>query len=186
MDGDEYPGFAAGGRPVGARLPANAVGQIASMAAGDTHSRASSLPQWTAMNVRDSQPTEDCRGALARERGGSALIHADWRYAFASKLTPTMDRDECPGFAAYGRPVGARLPANAVGQIASMATGKTPSRASARLQMDLSKCTPDLRQHKDLNAPNAWYLPKPRHKKTRRGGFLSNRRLNGTSCLQPS
>ena len=35
--------------------------------------------------------------------------------------------------------VGARLPANGVGQITPMVTGKTPSRASALLQMDLGK-----------------------------------------------
>jgi len=35
--------------------------------------------------------------------------------------------------------VGARLPANGVGQITPMVTGKTPSRASALLQMDMGK-----------------------------------------------
>ena len=154
MDCNACRESAADARPVGVSLLANAVGQIASLATEKTLSRASALLQWIWVNPR---------------------IHC-------SNLLQ-MDVGKCPGVAADARPVGARLPANAVGQVASMMADDAPSRASSLPQWIPWHPPPDLRQHTDLDAPGGWRLRTPDHEKTRRSGFISNGRLNETSCL---
>ena len=78
-------------KPVGAGLPAMAVGQAASMVADMASSRASPLPQWSVLfakfGVRHQFP---CGSGLARDGGVSGDINVDCAVLIAGKPAPTV------------------------------------------------------------------------------------------------
>src|SRR3990167_1553650 len=94
-------------------------------------------PRWQASSYTElasylgpAIDTAPCRSRLAGESGGSVDIDVGCWAAFAGKPAPTRNWRRAWGLLSTQPPVGAGLPAKAVGQATSMLNVSPPSRAS--------------------------------------------------------